>query len=75
METPQTTVNVPLLAWCGVVIVELLFLFTLTGFLLFIVLGVVLYWPIRDALRWPVHQQIGSKPPEAETPTQNGKQE
>lgn len=65
MSQPETKINIQLLAWCVLVVVELVIIVILSGWPIVLLLGLVLYRPIKDALNWPVTANL---PEPAATP-------
>ena len=70
MKKQETTVNIQLLAWCVVVIIELVVITMLTGWPFVLLIGLVLYRPVKDALAWPV---VKETPPPVPQPVKEVK--
>ena len=63
----DTTVNLNLLGWCGLVFIELWIIAYLIRFFPVILFSIVLFWPVRAALDWPVELPDQKNLPEPES--------
>ena len=69
MSAEKTVINMSLLLWCGVIIIELCILAYLVSGLVLLA-GIILISPITAAFSWPAKEEIehdGTKTLEAKT--------